>query len=222
MKKIVLSLALILAATPLLALDIYEPLAKDALWMTTKGTAPFASNPTTILFGEMDYAINNSVLIGALGQADYNNGIVNKVVGISGIANVSNLADQHTMVDVLGSLRFSSTQTWTYNAALQARGLLEGGFTPYGILGFNQSTAAGSQVAFDATTGASYLLTEQIELLGNLDLDFGGANVSTPLNLIAGTNFLLSDLLEFQVDMTLPLANAGNTTLVSFALYAGL
>ena len=93
---------------------------------------------------------------------------------------------------------------------------------PVAQLGFNNATAAGSQLAYSALGGASYLLSEKVEVLGNLSVAFGGANVNPVLNLSAGSNWLLSDMLEFQLDLTVPVANAGTNVAGSFALYAGI
>ena len=223
MKKTFAFLLLVLLASPLWALDIYEPLAQDSLWVTTKGSAPFTSNPTTTLFGRADYAINNSVLIGAFGQANYNNGITRREAGATGVANVTSFADNKALVDLTGSMSYNATSAaWNYALGTQLRGILEGGLMPYGQLSFNSSSAAGTPVAFNALAGSSLLLTEQVEAIANLSLDFGGSNVNPVLSLNAGSNWLLSDLLQFQVDLTAPLANAGSNLTGSFALYAGI
>ena len=222
MKNTLFVLMLVLIAAPLYALDIYEPLAQDSLWISTKGSAPFTSNPTTTLFGQADYALNNAVLIGGFATAQYNNGVTSREAGVSSIANVAQLADNKAMVDVISSLSFSTGLEWKYAGAAQVRGLLEGGLMPVAQLGFNNATIAGSQLAFSALGGASYLLTEKVELLGNLNVAFGGANINPVLNLSAGSNWLLSDMLEFQLDFTVPVANAGSNVAGSFALYAGL
>ena len=223
MKKSILLMLLMLMAAPVWALDIYEPLAQDSLWITTKGSAPFTSNPTTALYGRADYAINNSVLIGAFGQANYNNGITRRELGASAVANISSFADSKGLFDLTGSMSYNATSAaWNHVAAAQVRGVAEGAMTPYALLGFNNSTSVGSQLAFNLTGGTSYLLSEQVEVLSNLSVDFGGTNASPVLNLVTGSNWLLSDLLQFQVDLTLPVSNAGSNIQGSFALYAGI